>query len=233
MKKYYSILAATLLALAACGPKDDPEPQEPAKQVCNITSIDADMKFEYDADNRLTKVDIGDWVRSYSYSGNTMTIIFTENGNKVGSKLVMLNDAGLATQVVARDANDQPQDTTMYEYDADNQLLKTTVNGSVTTTCTWSNGDVMTETGTLGTENVYTYYTEHNRSAGDFVHLTELIYKGYQTLRNRHLVKSMYGVGGLLETHRYDLDAAGKILKVYTSIDGVEQGEAAYEYSCK
>lgn len=231
-------IAGALLILPACKKKDDTQIIPPPAPVCNITTVNFDsyiITIAYDAQKRISKTTNPDVIRNYSYSGSTMTIVETDadDGSAIGRNEITLNTAGYATQVAEIDEAGVLQSTTVYDYDASNQVLKSTTTyvGSSSpdvTNFTWSNGNLVNIDG-----DTYDYYTDKASQAGGYLQIIQSFALGYVVAKPKNLVKSTT-TSGFVETFTYEFDADGKITK-YTqssSAPGSTPTENTFQYTC-
>ncbi len=99
--------------------------------------------FQYDAQGRITKVS-NDWGSieyddniSYTYSGNTVTVVLTEQGTVQNTSVYTLDNNGLVTECTRNDG--YSEDNITYKYDSSNRLIDRSGMGDYSMLVTYNN----------------------------------------------------------------------------------------------
>ena len=166
----YGFLFATLV-LFACKKEnnnnDDDGNQLPGNDNCRLVKTSrenfTDKIFEYDAQKRLSKVKVGNSIRSLTYNGNTITVEVSEdNGQSINHiRTITLNSDKMATNV-RTDFTSGHWENSAYEYEG-TRVVKRIYTHPITspsvTTYEWQNGNLVKEVRTSGTSSTYSYDT--------------------------------------------------------------------------
>jgi len=167
----------------------------------------------------------------FTYSGNVIFVTTTYSGSaNQTTDSIVVNSAGLITSDQNRSGTNQS--LTTYTYSG-NQLLKSILqnnsNPPVTTTYTFTNGDLTGSTdGT--TTSTYSYNTSKTSVQGDYFQLVQLIQYGASFVINSHQIIG-YQVGSTIENITYTYDNTGKI----TGLIGTTGGNIetiTLQYNC-
>jgi hypothetical protein len=167
----------------------------------------------------------------FTYSGNVIFVTTTYSGSVIQTTdSIVVNSAGLITSDQTRSGTNQS--LTTYTYSG-NQLLKSILqnnsNPAVTTTYTFTNGDLTGSTD--GTTNTtYSYNTSKASAPGDYFQLVQLIQYGASFVINSHQIIG-YQIGSTIENITYTYDNTGKV----TGLIGTTGGNIetiTLQYNC-
>jgi hypothetical protein len=183
----------------------------------------------YDREKKIRETVAGAFVKSYEYSGDTISILFQHAGEFVNRTFISLNSAGMATRVRI-EGNPGATEWVNINYVYHGEEL---VNSSVTTSGNaipsvtryeWSGGNLVS----MISDTVIThleYYTDKSRQKGDFFSVKQL-YDGYEIYRPKNLIKSIGPTN-----FGYAFDASGKISSL-TAETGNDQSRLNFDYEC-
>jgi YD repeat-containing protein len=234
MKRLKILIAATLVLtflgiFIGCKKHTDKKPVCKMISATLVPSSDQAYRFSYDNDGRLVRVVAGFAVTTYDYTGNMTTVTNQDSGKFTSRMIVTMNDLKLATNVrTESDDSGANWANTVFEYNGE-ELSKSTFTSSAGGTATvskynWSGGNMVSIISATDTSTLE-YYTDKPRQSGDFL-LLEQTLQGYETYRNKNLLKGLSGADLI-----YEFGADGNISSLR-----VDQGGGStfldYQYQC-
>lgn len=225
----------TLMLSSAICKKDDVQNVIPG--LCRISTITAAgntaFTITYRSDGKISSIANEEFLHSYTYTGNTVIILTTENGAFDERKTITLNSDGLPLNV----RGDYNQSGTEWYNDAfqynGKEVFKRiesdySSSATETITYTWADGNLLKEqSGSYGT-TVYTYYSDKKTRDGDHFYYEQLISDGYQYVHNKHLLKSAKTNNYNADVFYYTYDSDGKII----SYKEDNRQPVSYTYKC-
>lgn len=191
--------------------------------------------FTYDDKKRLIKHQYSDFESTLSYSGNTITIINTFQGNPHYKKTVTVNAQGFATNIRLDNPN-LTWSNDAFEYEG-NRLVKKSTNSNNNlnlrvTRYLWEDGNMIAEHAPNGKITEYTYNKNELFQKGEKSGISELEL-GYVLVRNKNRLHTEKTPDGLIVTHNYSEDDEGKIISHNSSYSsGISYTEAIL-YHCQ
>ncbi len=210
----------------------DPPPTVP--KIKREYNTNDSTTYTYDAKGRLLSYEYSEGDRSeYAYHQDYIErTIFGADGSFTGVQTFYLNDKGL---VIKTEYTGSPDSETRYEYNDEEQVIKTTIQSPVSTFegfYAYKDGNieqvVYKTNGVFSYAYKYSYYTDlpnglSNENWGNM----------YLGKDNKNLVKVWYGVGQDGKTfnqtaYLYSLDNKGRVIKRQKS--GGENSTTFYEY---
>lgn len=237
-RKNFSSVVVFAVLIALCSfkcKKDDVQSVIPG--LCRISTVTnagySPITITYRNDGKINSMAYEDVLHSYTYSGNTVIILTTENGAFDRRKTITLNSDGLPLNV----RGDYNQLGTEWYNDAfqynGKEVFKRIESDSYssateTITYTWANGNLVKEQSASYGTTTYTYYTDKTIRDGDHFYYEQLISDGYQYVCNKHLLKSAKSNSSPEDIFYYTYDADGKI----TSYKEDNRQPASYAYKC-
>lgn len=220
-----------LLALAGCSKSSD----SPAS--CNIVTInstgDDPTTFTYNSAGKPVTINYETYKTEFTYSGNTISILQTNNGVFRTKWIVQLNSNGLAEKVRnEHDAAGTDWTEMLHTYNGDQLQKIATVNknGVVTriSSFTWENGNPVLISYNNGDPAIrYEYYTD--KPFDPRVFLVEGNY--WEVARPKNPIKSMYYGDELNWQKTYEYDGKGKVIS-QTELKGSSPTTFLYTYDC-
>lgn len=204
------------------------------KAICRITTITAattdGYHLTYNNDGKISTITNGAHEVVFGYSGNTIIETISDSGRFSCKLIITKNAAGLATNVRTElDLTGTNWYNDSYEYNGQelSKSTQTSSDGSPASikTYTWTNNNIRSAIASTGT-TFYSYYTDKPIQVGDYLYIYQLLVQGYETIRNRNLVKSINGVG-----FSYEFDSDGNISGL-NSISGTTVSALDYKYEC-
>lgn len=173
-----------------------------------------DKIFEYDAQERLAKVKVGNSIRTFIYNGNTVKVEVSEdNGQSIhNTRTITLNNDKLATNV-RTEFTAGHWENTAYEYEGTRVVKRIythfiATNPSVTT-YEWENGNMVRETSPSGTVTTYTYDANEIFQPSDYFGLRYYEY-GIRTLVTKNRIKKIVTGNNSSEVIHFE-NADGKV----------------------
>lgn len=230
MNKKFCWIVICIAAIAGCSKSKDSAPS------CNIITITSDgddpTSFSYNKEGKPVEINYGNYKTAFTYSGNTTSILQTNNGVFRVKWTVQLNAQGLVEKVRSQtDASGTTWVDQVYLYDA-GQLKKVTSvnhNGVVSRVAsyTWHNGNPVLISYSNGDPDIIMeYYTDKPHDPK--VKLVEGEY--WDGAPPKNLLK-MINFSGEPLRKTYEFDAAGKVT-AQTVTEGSNTTRYKYTYDC-
>lgn len=204
--------------MSACSEKEDGGSggNRNAKLVRKIHKYGDDYVLEYDSENRIIKY--GDY--TFSYNGNTMTVL---NSNRGRTYTCTLNSAGYATKIV--EENSEEQISCEHTYDKNGYLThckETIESWTDNWSFNWSNGNITSISGPWS--NKFTYGSDVNTPINlNLFYITDdygcenggvFGFLGFMGRQNKNLPISCQDEDGGTQTYKYEFNADGTVAKV-------------------
>ncbi len=191
--------------------------------------------FTYDEKKRLIKHQYSDFESTLTYSGNTITILNTFQGNPHYKKTVTVNAQGFATNIRLDNPN-LTWSNDAFEYEGNKLVKKSTSSDNNlnlrVTRYLWEDGNMFAEHAPNGKITEYTYNKNESFQQGEKSGISELEL-GYVLVRNKNRLHTEKTPDGLTITHIYAEDDEGKIISHNVSYSsGISYTEAIL-YQCK
>jgi hypothetical protein len=252
-----TIVLTGLLLFTACKKTELAKPQSPAEEESEVTDYNA--KKPQPAISKVHTRTAGNDVRTYTYdnmgrqtqSSSTAnnSIVYEYDGSLVdywiyypggtlaGSTVGQLNNNGLLTSYTSTNPNGTFALSGIYTYNASRQQTGQEVN--------FSNGDQAIGTFTFQSDNLvsaeshvngslswtktHTYYLNKQNTLSN-----EAFGQPYYGTSSKNLVKStvftIIGGATTTEEFKYEFDPQGRVTKVKTTKNGVQQPDIIYTY---
>lgn len=225
-----------LLLIIAIGCKKEAA-QTPGPAGCRIitatTGSSSSITISYLPDGKIAKMESEQVIQTYSYSGNTVTILTKDDGSFDGRKILTLNSDGLPVNVRG-DYNEAGTEwyNDAFEYNGKEVSKKVESDYSTSATATinytWADGNLQKEqSGSYGT-TTYQYYTDKTIRDGDYFYYEQLLSDGYQFVLNKHLLKSSVSNSAPADNYTYTFDADEKIISYREDA----RQPVSYTYQC-
>ena len=234
MKKILTLLVMVALAACwvSCSDDDDKNgdtnksEKRLIREIYNENSYS--IKFTYDEDGYITKIEDGHYKETYTISkqGKKLTIINQYNSDKSIYWIYTLNDKGYIIS----------DDDENYEYDNSDQMIKQTDSESIYT-YTWKDGNVISEKyqddidKSEYSSEEYEYYSEYENKSN--IDLSSTIYSwddgaylaDYCGKISKNLLKSYTDYNGDSYEYEYEFDEQGYVstIKEYTIENGKKE----------
>jgi hypothetical protein len=230
----FIIISSFVVLLDGCK-KDDPAPLTltPFCQVSSVVQSGNTYAITYNTAGKPEKIVYQDEVRTFTYSGNTVTVLLKIDGVFNELKTITLNVDGLPTNVRG-DFNESGTEwnNEAFEYNGKEVIKRTGTDsygsGSEVATYTWQNGNLISNSRSGFFTEQYEYYTDKDFKEGDLYYVEQFIEQSYQYIFNKNLFKSVK-VNGNTTTYSYTFDADGKI----TSYKRDNGQPISFTYQCK
>jgi len=164
----------------------------------------------------------------FTYIGNT-EIMSSSNGTGDSQDSITLNSDGLIASDYYSNSSGGNSVTT-YTYsgtELQKAVLTSGANPPQTTVYTWSNGDVVSSSGTPSI--TYSYNTKASET-GDYWYIIQLINYGSSFIKTAHQLAG-YQYTSTVENINYTYDNTGKITTV-TGTTGANVETINYQYTC-
>ncbi|QEC43718.1 hypothetical protein [Pseudobacter ginsenosidimutans] len=224
-------IVVCLLAFAACSKSKDSAPP------CNIITVnstgDDPTTFTYNKDGKPVSINYGTYKTEFTYSGNTINILQTNNGVFRTRWIVEVNSKGLAEKI-RNEHNAAGTDWTdmLHTYNGDQLQKIATVNKSGVVTrissFTWEDGNPVLISYNNGDPAIrYEYYKD--KPFDPKVFLVEGNY--WDVARPKNLLKNMYYGDDLNWQKTYEFDSKGRVI-AQTEKTGSSPTTYLYTYDC-
>lgn len=237
MKNRIAYLMISLMGLfisPSCSKKSSSS--TPSCQIVTVTdqlgTTTTTYNITYDNSNRIsTEQYVSNGVTTnqvFTYIGNT-EIMSTSNGTTDTQDSITLNSDGLIVSDYYSSSSGGSSVTT-YTYsgtELQKAVLTSGTNPPQTTTYTWSNGDVVSST---GSPNITYSYNTKATEIGDYWQVIQLINYGATFIKTAHQLAG-YQYNSTVENINYTYDNTGKITAV-TGTSGSDVENITYQYTC-
>jgi hypothetical protein len=231
----YCILITAVLLFGGCKKDSDKEPPVPVCRVQTITQSSVVLSFLYDSSKRVSRVAYSDGtLEEYSYKGDTIRILKTQNGAFEQRKIITNNAQGMATQVRLEENQAGTSGLVInYQYTGTEliqEIQKPIGSASTTVTIyTWSAGN-LTEISSGGTVSILDYYTNKPSQAGNYLEVVN-VSQGYTNIKTKNLLKSVTQ-SDVTVTINYTFDKDGNITQA-EFIGGSSNNAIGLTYQCE
>lgn len=256
------ILLLSAFIMAGCSKdKNSPAPPDTNCRIATIATKSGNVTItymlSYDNDGRVSKISVNDFSETHIHFNYAPGLLTRDeysdhwNGQLTSEMRAELNNMGLPVNVIQKRYDYTPTGqplklsstiTNTYEYNGQGELqlaiTKTEYvtmpanNSTLTTTYTWSNGNIIKEEAAGGLMTNYEYYTDKPVQKGDAVGINSIINTGINPVKNKNLVKSASNASLVLNIN-YEYDETGKIKTAAISGNTVANSrELRYQYSC-
>jgi hypothetical protein len=228
------IISSFVVLLDSCK-KDHPAPLTltPFCQVSSVVQSDNTYAITYNTAGKPEKIVYQDEVRTFTYSGNTVTVLHKVDGDFRDRKIITLNSDGLPTNMRGH-YNESGTEwyNEAFEYNGKEVIKRTGTDSysssSEVATYAWQNGNLISNSRPSFFTEQYEYYTDKDFKEGDHYYFEQFIEQSYQFIFNKNLFKSVK-VNGNTTTYSYTFDADGKIAS-YKRDNGQP---ISFTYQCK
>jgi len=193
--------------------------------------------FSYNSDGKIASLLIapGKQKITYTYEGNTTTVLLEDDGKFMSKYIITNNGLGFATNI-RREGNKSGSvwNNQSVEYNG-TQLAKILYSSSDpnagihAVNYTWKDGNIATMESN-GSVISFTYYTDRLSAPGEWRRYTELI-EGYRLYDNKNLTRSLK-TGSEITDLKYEFDATGKITRTTVLEPGGADSYVEFEYAC-
>jgi hypothetical protein len=185
--------------------------------------------IRYDREKKIMETVAGTFVKSFVYTGDTVTLLFQHTGAFVNRTFIFRNSAGMATRIrIEGNAGGTEWVNINYLYHGEELVSSSvTTSGSAVpsvTTYEWRDGNLVSMISDSATTHLE-YYGEKTRQTGDFFSIKQ-INDGYEIYRPKNLIKSIGSTN-----FSYAFDAGGKISSL-TAATGNDQSTLNFDYEC-
>lgn len=214
------ILISTYFAigLVSCTKNNSQNP--PPAFGCKVASITntgyQPTYITYRADGKIDKMTYDDELRTFSYNGNSLTVLTTKGGAFDDRKTITLNANGMPVNVRG-DYNETGTEwyNDAFEYNG-REVSKQVLSDSYSSnsdiiTYTWANGNLVKQQSPAYGTTVYEYFLNKNYSEGDFFYIDQFLYDSYQFVFNKNILKSSKTGNYPIDLFYYTYDADGNI----------------------
>ncbi len=215
MKKMMLLASFVYLILAAGCKKentsndDDPQDQDPAANPCRLVKSTRynfnDNIYKYDAQKRLIRFESGNRVITFSYNGNVINIVGTNNGATSYTRTVELNEHGLATSVHTVSTSQGWYKET-FVYDGPRLIKRSYSDQNATNTSVvtyeWQNGNLVKEIDS-NDEILYEYDLSKPARPADYLHRRQFEL-GYRTISSKNRVKKITNYSGVYTIEHFE-----------------------------
>jgi hypothetical protein len=167
--------------------------------------------------------------RVFTYIGST-EIMTTTGGASTITDSITLNSNGMIESDYETDGTNVSITTYTYSGTEVQKSVNVTNGGApLTSTFTWTNGDLTGGSLSGSGTATYTYNTKASE-AGDYWSIVQLVNYGATFVQSAHQLAG-YQVGTTIENVNYTYDNTGKITEV-TGTTGSDVENITYQYSC-
>lgn len=242
MKTTRTVLLVLITAgsvFSAC--KKDKNNNNGKKPDCRLKSVTLDRTgggsswdFKYGSDGKVISITLtngaGVTVKDFTYTGNTILAISTNNGAIAKRDSITVDAKGRATNI-RNYGTSGSWENYAYEYNGDelSQLIQTSsLSVPKTSAATYSNGNLVSLVSPYNTVT-YEYFPEETQVA-DYLTLRSFTDYGFATYPHKSLMKSLSS-GGSTTTVTYEKNADGLINKSTAIAAGTEL-KYSFEYEC-
>lgn len=240
MKKIALLASIFYLVLSAGCKKENTsnenDPQDPSTNPCRLVKSTRynfnDKIYKYDDQKRLTRYESGNTVITFSYNGNVINIVRTNNGVTSYTKTVTLNEHGLASSVHTVSTN-QGWYKEAFEYDGPRVIKRLfsdqNVTNSHTHTYEWQNGNLVKE---IGPTNDVLYEYDLNKPARPADYLNHGQFElGYRTISSKNRVKKITNNNGNFIVEHFE-NSDGNITSFSVNAPVGEDYQIINHYEC-
>ena len=232
----YLVSGFCLLSLSCKKDHDQDSVQTSCRIITGLGGPDT-YHFTYNADGKISSLLVapGKQKVTYTYEGNTTTVLLEENGKFKSKNIITNNTFGFATNI-RRESNQAGTvwNNQAIEYNG-TQLVKmlyssSAPNGNIhAVNYTWKDGNIATMESN-GSVISFEYYTDKLNAPGEWRRFTELV-EGYRLYDNKNLTKLLKS-GTEITDFKYEFDATGNITRTTVIEPGSGESFVQYEYAC-
>jgi hypothetical protein len=225
-------LLMTCMFFGACKKNHDQQNKCGVTDIADTRRANSEIRITYDGNGKISQARSHDLIVTYTYSGNTTTILYMDSatGNFRQKKILTINSQGLITNIKTEsDPQGTAWDNYVFEYDGA-ELIKATQTYSSggtpnITNYFWSNGN-MTFAGPVNC----TYYSDLPAQEGDYFSINSFLQYGvFNLFKISNLVKS---IGIFRCTYTFRPDGKIESVTVVDSSTGATTSHFVYEYPC-
>ena len=190
---------------------------------CKVSSVTepgySPANISYRADGKIDKITREDELRTFTYNGNTTTILITSDGIFSSRKILTYNADGMVVNM-RNHYNESGTEwyNDVYEYNGRQITRRTSTDsygpGAEVNTYIWVNENIANETITQAGTIVYEYYTDKEYQPGDYHYVNQMLNDSYQVIFNKNLLKNYKVNNNSPVNYSYSFDNAGKIISI-------------------
>lgn len=207
MHKPLFVLCILSLAILgqSCAKSDSTSPG--SSRICKLQYvIEGNNRdtFEYDQQFRLLRLKQGSIEMKYTYEFGKIVINKKNYGYAAGRNIITLNSDSLVSSILIEQINSSNWTKYTYEYtgkEITREVMTTHEGDSVTTTYTWSGGNLLETSSDLSTTS-YSYYPDKSWSEGDFGNVQRMYRLGINPVPTKNLVRDFEDIRDI--TYLYD-----------------------------